>query len=96
MIFDVTNPGTPNKIAFIPGAGGKIVVDRERRLAYTLGGSVISLNDLKPNDPTALSLIDANKGNKDDRILDTIDGMGGMDFVFSDDGSMAYIVNLLI
>jgi hypothetical protein len=93
VVFNVTKPSSPEKIALIPGAGGRLVVDRARRLVYTTSGPVISLNDLKPNDPAALKLKDSNGDGKDDRILGMIQGIGAMDMVSDDSGTMAYLAD---
>ncbi len=97
-IINVTNPQSPEKMDMIPVSAGKILVDREKRVAYVLNGgglSVISLKDLRALSDSADYGVkrDKDKDGTDDRVLLTLPEASGMDMVLSDDGSLAYIAD---
>ena len=97
-IINVTNPQSPEKMDMIPVSAGKILVDRDKRLAYSLsegGLSVISLKDLRPlsNPADYGSTRDADGNGIDDRVLHTLSEASGMDMVLNDYGDIAYIAD---
>lgn len=83
VVIDVTNPTAPSKMDIIPIKVGKLAVNRERRMAFGLGGGLvaISLKDLRPptNPSNVGGLIDKDGDENDDRLLYTIPDAGGMD-----------------
>lgn len=98
VIVDVTDPVSPKQWDLIPlRGGGKIAVDRDRRMAYSVssgGLSVISLRDLRPpTSQTTMGLRDADNDGVDDRILSVIAAGAGMDIVLSEDIRYAYVAD---
>ena len=98
VVVDVSKPESPLKMDMIPVSAGKILVDREKRVAYVLNGgglSVISLKDLRPlSDSADYGVKRDEDGDKtDDRVLHTLKEAAGTDMVLSDDGSLMYIAD---
>lgn len=86
VIINVTIPESPEKMEMIPVPTWRIVVDREKRLAYTNNLHIISLKDLKPmsNPDTYGVKRDLDNDGIDDRVLYTMPQAFGMDMVLSD------------
>jgi len=95
VIINITNPQSPQKMDMIPVPTGRIVVDREKRLAYTNSLYIISLKDLKPlsNPDTYGVKRDFDNDGIDDRVLYTMPQASGFDMVLSDNGDIAYVAD---
>jgi len=84
VIIDVTTPSSPKEMNTIPGPAGKIVVDRQRRLAYNGGLTIFSLKNLR-----YLKDIEKSGEKRDDRVLYKYPEANGIN-VLSDDGTLLY------
>jgi hypothetical protein len=88
VIVDVSGE-TPVKMDMIPIQAGKVVVDRDRRLAYDGGINMISLKHIEEvTDQSQFGMLrDTDKDGIDDRLLCSVPEASGMSDL-SEDGSI--------
>ncbi len=95
VIVDVTDPGTPKKMALIPMTSpGRVVVNRAKRLAYVSVGNDLYAISLR--NPSGIGLIDKDKDGRDDRIVAIKPGYGFIDAVIEMDDlgrELLYLAN---